>query len=199
MPRSQTIDVLWPLRPLPPKILVAVLVLVLAGCQPSNPHPVPSVPQIGADLKCSQSDHGYEDPQFGWGFCYPATWRYIERSQGVDVPKGVDLTFDITCLSACRTSTPSAGPGNNLFGFMIVSTYERGGATDLAAWVGANLKPAPPLEAISWGNAAEAASLPDGRRIALTPHFVVVLDVRSGPLDVEGEMASRLATWKFKV
>ncbi|HKW60596.1 MAG TPA: hypothetical protein VJR46_12660 [Candidatus Dormibacteraeota bacterium] len=185
-------------RLLPPKFLVAVLVLVLAGCQPSNPHPVPSVPQIGADLKCASGDHGYSDP-LGWGFCYPATWRYIERSQHVDAPKGVDLTFDITCLSECRMSTPSAGPANNLFGFMIVSTYERGGSFDLANWVSVNLKPVPQLETISWGNAVEAARLPDGRRIALTPHFVVVLDVRSGPLDVEGEMASRLDTWKFSV
>ena len=187
------------LRPIPPELLIAVLVLLLAGCQPgSNSHPVPSVPQIGADLKCAGGDHGYSDP-LGWGFCYPATWRYIERSQHVDAPKGVDLTFDITCLSQCRTSTPSPGPANNLFGFMIVSTYERGGSFDLANWVNVNFKPVPQLETISWGNAVEAARMTDGRRIALTPHFVVVLDVRSGPLDVEDEMSSRLATWKFAV
>ncbi len=187
-----------PPRQFPPVIQVAVLVLLVAGCQPSNPHPVPSVPQIGADLKCASGDHGYEDP-LGWGFCYPATWKYIERSQHVDAPRGVDLTFDITCLSQCRMSTPSPGPANNLFGFMIVSTYERAGSFDLANWVNVNLKPVPTLETISWGNALEAARLPDGRRIALTPHFVIVLDVRSGPLDVEGEMASRLSTWKFAV
>jgi hypothetical protein len=187
------------LQPIPPKILVAVLVLALAGCQPANPRPVPSVPQIGANLKCAQKDHGYQDPQFGWGFCYPATWRYIERSQGVDAPKGVDLTFDITCLSECRASTPTAGTDNNLFGFMIVSTYERGGATDLTSWASSNLRPGTTLESIPWGDASEAARLPDGRRIALTPHYVIVLDVRSGLLDVEGEMASRLDTWNFPV
>jgi hypothetical protein len=188
-----------PPKPIPPKILVAVLVLALAGCQPASPHPVPSVTQIGANLKCAQSDHGYQDPQFGWGFCYPSTWRYIERSQGVDVPKGEDLTFDITCLSQCRASTPDSGAGNNLFGFMIISTYERGGATDLTSWASANLQAGTTLETISWGNASEAARLPDGRRIALTPHYVIALDVRSGLLDVEGEMASRLDTWKFPV
>jgi hypothetical protein len=186
--------------PIPRKILVAVAVLSLAGCQPgSNPHPVPSVPQIGADLKCSQGDHGYEDPQLGWGFCYPSTWKYIERSQAVDAPKGVDLTFDITCLSECRAATPGPTLAKNLFGFMIISTYERGSAADLMTWVDSNLKPAPQLDAISWGNAAQAARLPDGRRIALTPHFVVQLDLRSGNLDVESEMSSRLDTWKFKV
>lgn len=185
--------------PIPPKFVAAVAVLLLAGCQPSNPHPVPSVPQIGADLKCEKGDHGYQDPQFGWGFCYPATWKYIERSQGVDAPKGVDLTFDITCLTQCRASTPTAGGGNNLFGFMIISTYERAGATDLNGWASANLRPTPTLESISWGNASEAARLPDGRRLALTPHYVIALDVRSGLLDVEDEMGSRLGTWKFPV
>lgn len=189
------------LQPIPPKTLILAVMLALAGCQPgSGSHPVPSVAQIGADLKCPAGDHAYEDPQLGWGFCYPQTWKYIERAQAIDVPKGVDLTFDFTCLSDCKTSTPGGTPGTNLFGFMIVSTYERSGASDLATWTAANLKPAPKtLDPIAWGNAQEAAVMPDGRRIALTPQFVVILDVRSGPLDLEGEMASRLDTWRFKV
>lgn len=211
-----------PLQPIPPKILIVAAVLALAGCQPgSASHPVPSVAQIGADLKCSTGDHAFEDPQLGWGFCYPNTWKYIERAQAVSTPQGVDLTFDFTCLSQCRMVTPGT-TGNNLFGFMIVSTYERGTATDLASWVAANLGPrtspspsagaspssaatpspsASPstLEPITWGNAREAAVLPDGRRIGLTPQFVVILDVRSGTLDLESEMASRLGTWKFSV
>ena len=179
-------------------IVIAILAFALAGCQPSSPRAVPSVPQIGADLKCSQGDHGYEDAALGWGFCYPGTWRYLERSQQVDAPKGVDLTFDITCLSQCRTSTPGTTPANNLFGFMIVSTYQRAGAASLSDWVAANMKVGTKVgDSITWGNAAEAALLPDGRRIALTPHFVVVLDVRSGTLDLEGEMSSRLGSWKF--
>jgi len=189
-----------PLQPLPPKVLIVAVALVIAGCQPgSNAHPVPSVAQIGADLKCSVGDHPFEDPQLGWGFCYPSTWKYIERAQAVTAPQGVDLTFDFTCLTQCRTSTPGA-TGNNLFGFMIVSTYERAGTSDVAAWAASNLKPAPAeVQPISWGNARQAAVLPDGRRIGLTPQFVVVLDVRSGTLDLESEMTSRLDTWKFSV
>jgi hypothetical protein len=188
------------LQPFPPKILIVALVLALAGCQPgSGAHPVPSVAQIGADLKCSPGDHPFEDPQLGWGFCYPKTWEYIERAQALSAPRGVDLTFDFTCLSACRSETPDA-TGNNLFAYMIVSTYDRSGAADLAGWASANLKPPPAqLQPLSWGNAREAATLPDGRRIGLTPQFVVILDVRSGTLDLEGEMALRLDTWKFSV
>lgn len=211
------------LQPIPPKFLVVAAMLAMAGCQPgSSSHPVPSVAQIGADLKCSTGDHPFEDPQLGWGFCYPQTWKYIERAQAIDTPKGVDLTFDFTCLSQCKTSTPSDTPGTNLFGFMIVSTFERSGAVDLSSWVAANLGPKPSssptaspavsprsspspsasplvLQPISWGNSREAAVLPDGRRIALTPQFVIILDVRSGPLDLEGEMSSRLGTWRFNV
>ena len=38
-----------------------------------------------------------------------------------------------------------------------------------------------------------------GRRIALTPHQVVIMDLRSGQglLDLEAEMSKRLRTWKF--
>src|SRR5690348_17148356 len=83
--------------PIPRKVLAVLALLAFAGCQPGNsPRPVPSVPQIGADLKCGQGDHGYEDPQAGWGFCYPGTWRYTERAQSSQSPVGLDLTFDIT-------------------------------------------------------------------------------------------------------
>jgi hypothetical protein len=39
----------------------------------------------------------------------------------------------------------------------------------------------------------------DGKRIALTPHHVVILELRSGLdlLDLETPMAARLSTWKF--
>jgi hypothetical protein len=44
----------------------------------------------------------------------------------------------------------------------------------------------------------EAAKLADGRRIALTQHHVVILDLsRNGLLDLEKQMSSRLNTWKF--
>jgi hypothetical protein len=80
---------------------------------------------------------------------------------------------------------------------MIISTYQRGTSGDLTTWVQANLKPTPDLQTISWGNAVEAVRLNDGRRIALTPHHVVIMDLHSGLLDLETEMGSRLGTWKF--
>jgi hypothetical protein len=82
---------------------------------------------------------------------------------------------------------------------MIVSTFDRGESANLAAWESANLKPAQAGRPIQWGNAQEAARLDDGRRIALTAHHVVILELRSGPsyLDLETPMSARLATWKF--
>jgi hypothetical protein len=192
-----------PPLPIPRLILAAVAVLIAtAGCQPgSGNHPVPSVPQIGADLNCKNGDHPVEDPQAGWGFCYPGSWRYIERSQPSQSPPGLDLTFDITDYS-CTSPAPGGGApvcsgDAGLFAFMVVSTYERGGSTDLASWIQSNLTNPPASESIGWGNSVEAVKLADGRRIALTQHHVVILDLRPGPLNLEGEMSSRLNTWKF--
>ena len=201
--------------PIPRKILAAVALVALAGCQPSSPHPVPSVPQIGGNLKCAQGDHGYEDLQGGWGFCYPGTWKYRQRSQSSQSPPGFDLTFDITYVPATPTPCPSAAtlpsasptaspaspaapasPCAGDFAYMIISTYQRGDAASLAGWTALNMKSVQ-LETISWGNALEAARLSDGRRIALTPHNVVILDLHSGLLNLETEMSSRLSTWKF--
>jgi len=120
-----------PPSPVPRKTLAAVAgMLVLAGCQPGPPtHPVPSVQQIGSDLKCASGDHAFEDIQAGWGFCYPGTWRYVERSQGSQNPPGLDLTFDITdipCVPVPSGSQekPTCAPDAGRFGFMIISTYE---------------------------------------------------------------------------
>lgn len=186
---------------LPPQILGLLLLSVLVACQPaSSPRPVPSVQQIGGDLNCGSGDHGYEDLQAGWGFCYPGTWKYNVRSQA-ETSKELDLTFDITDAPC---STPAAGghatcsPGAGEFAFMIVSTYERGSSTDLSSWVQDNLPKTETMgDAISWGNAVQAARLSDGKRIALTPHHVVILDLHSGLLDLEADMGSRLNTWKF--
>ena len=195
--------------PIPRSILAALAMVALAGCQPNSAHPVPSVPQIGGNLKCSQGDHGYEDPQAGWGFCYPGTWRYTERSQASQSPPGLDLTFDITFVPPTPTPCPSAAappsgspaaqasPCSGDFAFMIISTYQRGDSDSIAGWAAANMKPTPQLDAISWGNAVEAARLSDGRRIALTPHHVVIMDLHSGLLNLEAEMSTRLGTWKF--
>jgi hypothetical protein len=188
-----------------PQIAAALAVgVLLAGCQTgSNPHSVPSVAQIGANLKCTTGDHGYEDQQAGWGFCYPATWKYTERSQASQTPPGLDLTFDITdapCATppAGSSAAPVCSPNAGLFAFMIISTYQRGDSTDLTGWVQANLPPKVKVqEPISWGNSVEAGRLSDGKRIALTPHHVVVMDLHTGLLDLEGVMSSRLNTWKF--
>jgi len=81
---------------------------------------------------------------------------------------------------------------------MIISTYERGSAANLAAWEQANLKTVPTSQSITWGDAVEAAKLSDGRRIALTQHHIVILDLsRNGLLDLEQQMSARLNTWKF--
>ena len=195
--------------PNPPKIVLALaLALLLASCQVgSSPRPVPSVPQIGSDLKCSQGDHGFEDQQAGWGFCYPGTWKYTERSQASESPPGLDLTFDVTyvpptpkpCPSAASagSSSRSASPCPGDFAFMILSTYERGGSADLFSWMQANLSHSPTSDPISWGNSVQAVKLADGRRVALTPHHVVVMDLHSGLLNLETEMSTRLPTWKF--
>jgi hypothetical protein len=110
---------------------------------------------------------------------------------------------------------------------MIISTYERGDSPSLASWIQTNLtphptpsaspsgsasptpspspspipSPTPPtvLQPIQWGNASDAAVMADGKRIALTPHHVVILELRSGLdlLDLETPMSARLGTWKF--
>lgn len=187
---------------------VVLSVLVVAACQvgPTS-RPVPSVATVGAGLHCANGDHGYEDFSTGWGFCYPATWQYRERSQASLTPRGLDLTFDITDIPCATPTTapgapsvrPSCAPDAGLFAFMIISTYERGGAPDLTSWLAANVKPAPTFDPIRWGNSIEAGRLPDGKRIALTPSYVVILDLHSGAgnLNLEAQMSTRLDTWKF--
>jgi len=189
----------------PRKTLAAIAgMFVLAGCQPAQtPHPVPSVQQIGSDLNCSRGDHAIEDVQAGWGFCYPGSWVYVERSQTSQDPPGLDLTFDITDAPCTKVSPgsqqgPVCSPGAGKFGFMIISTFERGNAPSLDGWMQAHLKPLPTAQSITWSNAVEAARLSDGRRIALTQHHVVIMDLnRNGLLDLEQAMSTRLSTWKF--
>jgi len=179
--------------------------LVLAGCQRGpTPHPVPSVQQIGSDLNCPSGDHGYEDTQAGWGFCYPGFWNFAVRSQGYQspLPPQLDLTFDITdvrrpCPGGAASGANCSGT-SGYYGFMLISTYERGTSTTLAAWEQANMKTVPTSSPIKWGNAVEAAKFSDGKRIALTQHHVVIMDLsRNGLLDMELEMSTRLNTWKF--
>jgi len=198
------------------RLTLFLIVAFAVGCQQSpTPRAVPSVAQIGEDLACSASDHAFEDSEAGWGFCYPGTWRYNERAQGNTNPTRLDLTFDVTdtnaaCPASCpacvapsprpgQSSPPECSPSRGLFGFMIISTYERLDAKDLVTWMQTTLTSVPGRQAILWGNAVEADQLSDGRRIALTPEHVVILELRSGQgqLDLETAMSSRLNTWKF--
>jgi hypothetical protein len=90
-------------------------------------------------------------------------------------------------------------PNAGLFAFMIISTYLRGSSASIADWARANPGLAQTGETISWGNAVEAIKLADGRRIAFTPHHVVIMALHSGQgnLDLEAQMSTRLNTWKF--
>jgi hypothetical protein len=192
------------------KLTGALLLLFLLNACWGGPvsHPAPTVAQIGSDLNCSPSDHGFEDGQAGWGFCYPATWQYLERvANPVDGgPTHLDILLSITdvpCVPgspiASETPRPVCQPQAGLFGLMVISTYDSAGATDLTSWMQANLKPVPVGQPIQWGNATQADQLTDGRRIALTPHHVVVMELRFNKdgLDLESSMSTRLSTWKF--
>lgn len=167
------------------------LVLLFAGCSTgvNSARPTPSITTEGANLKCPAGDHGLDHSlQFGWTFCYPGTWRFQERLQPTSKPNGVDDTFDIV------NDVPAGQAGSGDFGFVIVGTYELGGATDLASWMNANEGGAT-LTPISWGNAKAAGIDPQGRRFALTAHHVVELDAR-GPA-IGQSMADRLSSWNF--
>lgn len=172
--------------------LLFALVLPLVGCQSGSPRAA-GTPSPALSLRCASGDNGVQEAVLGWGFCYPAAWHAIERQQKTDSPKGVDATFDITDYQS--------GADLGKFGYMIISTDDRAGAPDLKTWVAANIGSGVQLQTISWGNALEAAQETngDGRRFALTPHQVVVLELRSGAgnLDLETAMSARLDTWKF--
>jgi hypothetical protein len=174
-------------------VLLAVLAMLpVAGCSLFNtptPAPEPSIRTEGQDVKCPNGDHGIDEVQFGWSWCYPPTWKFQERLQPTTHPAGVDATFDIV------NDVPAGQPGSGDFGFLIVGTYEIGTATDLKSWVAANIGSDQQLTVISWGNAKQAAVDDQGRRFALTGSHVVEMDVRGQA--ISAEMAKRLDTWKF--
>ena len=173
--------------------LVAVLaILPLAGCSFSStprPAPAPTVQTEGQGLKCPGSDHGIEEVQFGWSWCYPSSWKFQERLQPTSLPRGVDATFDIV------NDLPSGQPGSGDFGFLIVGTYQIGTAADLPSWIATNIGTDEQLSVISWGNAKAAQQDAQGRRFALTASHVVEMDVRGSA--ISAEMEKRLATWQF--
>jgi hypothetical protein len=192
------------------KLTLVLVLLFLANACTQGPvtRPAPSVAQIGSDLNCTSADHGFEDGQAGWGFCYPSTWQYLERvANPVDAgPTHLDILLSITdvpCVQgspiAGATPRPTCAPNAGLFGLMVISTYDRAGASDLTTWMQTNLKPAPTGQSIQWGDATEAQQLSDGRRIAMTAHHVVVMELRFNKdgLNLESFMSTRLNTWKF--
>ena len=174
-------------------IPILTLALVLVGaCTPSttaSPAPAPTIRTEGQGVKCPGSDHGIDEVQFGWSWCYPASWKFQERLQPTATPAGVDATFDIV------NDLPAGQVGSGDFGFLIVGTYQLGATQTLAAWVTANVGGDEKLSSINWGNAGEAAQDEKGRRFALTGTHVVEMDVRGDA--IAAEMGKRLATWKF--
>jgi hypothetical protein len=170
----------------------------------------------------SQAGWGFCYPQF-WRYNERA--QASANPPGLDLTLNITVCASNDAQLPC--SRPAAGvtppPDVGSFAFLIISTYERGDSTSLASWVQTNLNaqptpsasasptasptsqpsmsPTPPtiLQPIQWGNATEAAVMADGKRIALTPHHVVILELRSGLdlLDLETPMSARLSTWKF--
>lgn len=151
---------------------------------------MPTIRTEGQDVTCAGGDHGIDEVQFGWSWCYPATWKFQERLQPTTTPAGVDATFDIV------NDVPTGQPGSGDFGFLIVGTYEIGTATDLAGWVTANIGADETLTPIEWGDAKSAGIDGQGRRFALTPTHVVEMDVRGDA--IAADMGKRLSTWKFR-
>jgi hypothetical protein len=174
-------------------VLLAVLAtLAAAACSLSNPPtpaPEPSIKTEGQNVKCPNGDHGIDEVQFGWSWCYPSTWKFQERLQPTSRPAGVDATSDIV------HDVPAGQAGSGDFGFLIVGTYEIGGSSDLNGWIAANIAPGLTLTSISWGNAKAAVVDGQGRRFALTSSHVVEMDVRGDA--IAAEMGKRLDTWKF--
>lgn len=168
---------------------------LLAACGGGPSAAAPTIAPADAGVHCAAGDHGLNEPQLGWSFCYPGTWKFRERVQQSLNPAGVDDTFDIVDVP------PSPNPDQGKFGFLIIGTYVRGGSPDLASWVAKNVGDGITLEPIKWGNAKEAAIVSGShRRYALTANHVVLLDPRGadGNLDLDGQLSSRLGSWNFQ-
>jgi len=185
--------------------LAVTVALLVASCTPGATTKSPPKLPVQQTATCDSADHLFTDPQLGWSFCYPSTWRYQERDIATcavgmpengscsDSPPGVDLTLDIIDFS----KDPNL---SGLFGFMIISTYQRQGASSLQSWTTQYAPQEQALQPLTWGNAAEAAQ--DGTTgdfFALTGHQVIELELHSGDgnLDLKGSMGQRLSTWDF--
>jgi hypothetical protein len=172
-------------------VLLAIVTIVLLGaCTSNSPKSASSAatpPAAGAGLRCLADDHGLNVVQLGWGFCYPATWKFREREVSSTAPTGVDTTLDIV-------------GDQGFFGFMIIGSYDRNGAASLNAWLAANAPDDQDATAITWGNAKEAVQVTGQlKRYAMTGGRVYLLNEREGAgnLDLDAEMSKRLANWSF--
>lgn len=185
------------------RLLSLLACLLMAACQgPAGaaPNPKPTLQTQAGPIKCPKGDHGLDEVELGWGFCYPGSWRYRERLQNSAEPRGVDATFDIVNDLGSPPPGTAQSPDQGLFGFMIIGTYEKGQSASLRDWAAANLGGGLDLTRISWGNAGEAYLVnPIHKRIAMTAHHVILLDIREGAgnLALDSAMSQRLATWRF--
>lgn len=176
--------------PLRSNVVVLLSLLLLAGCSENSQPPAqgtPSAPAAGAGLRCQGDDHGLNVVQLGWGFCYPSTWHFREREVGTTAPTGVDTTLDIV-------------GDQGFFGFMIIGSYDRHGATTLQDWLATNEPDDQGATPIQWANATEAVQVTGQlRRYAMTKTRVYLLSEREGAgnLDLEAEMSKRLSNWYF--
>ncbi len=171
--------------------LVAVLMILIgSACNSTstNPRSRASVEPVSQGLHCAAEDHGLNVQQLGWGFCYPADWKYIQREVGTTAPRGVDTTLDII------------GSKDGLFGFMIIGSYNRGTTTSLREWLAANEPDDADTQPIKWGNAREAVAVNGQlKRYAMTSQRVYLMNIREGAgnLDLDKAMQQRLAYWLF--
>lgn len=140
-------------------------------------------------------DHLLNVEQLGWSFCYPADWKFREREvqtcppqpTACGGPTGVDTTLDIV-------------GDQGFFGFMIIGSYDRHGASSLKDWIATYEPSDQDTTPITWGNAVEAVQVNGQlRRYALSKSRVFLLSEREGEgnLDLEAAMVKRLANWNF--
>ena len=177
-------------------VTLSVLAAVISSACQASPSaaPAPVTASPAAVARCSGDDHSLEEVSLGWAFCYPSRWHYRERFQPSAAPRGTDTTLDVIVVA------PTPGPDQGEFGFIIIGSYERGGAADLPQWVAANVAEGLTLQTINWGNSQTAVKVAgQTRRFALTPNRVFELDIHQGEgnLSVDSAMADRLGSWHF--
>ena len=174
-----------------PALAALMAAISLSACS-GSPAPVRAQVPPATRNFCPAGDSPVSEQALGFDFCVPAAWRFRERYQPTQTPAGVDATYDIT--------DTSPGDSNGLFGYMIISADTRGPATSVAQWATANVDPSVRMTPLQWGNAMDAGrEVGTSRYYALTPHHVVVMELRSGAgnLDLQSALEKRLSLWRF--